>query len=139
MIMRILILFFLVTLLSQHVCAQGNILTSKINWESGKTIILSSGIEHGYNTTVVSDVKSSKIIVKTKKTSNEFIITGHSGSWENLNENGQTTFTVTYGEGNDPGQITFEKNDNEMSIQIDMSQNPMGLKKKILVDKITIK
>jgi hypothetical protein len=58
----------------------------------------------------------------------------HAGSWENVDANGRVVFTVAFGE--DPGIITIEKNDTETFIEIDMTQNPAGVKRKIIVNQV---
>lgn len=84
--------------------------------------------------TVTTDPVQNKIVLDQSGRLSEFIIVQHDGVWTNIAENGFITFTITY--DSQPGSITVEKNDEGVFITLDMSQNPSGIKRKIIVNQI---
>lgn len=132
---KIYLIFLLLITMLQGAWSQNNVTTTELMWHSAKSIIVNTNYTLNQNCKVISNPAESVITVVDGTRNIVFSIVSVEGSWTNVQENGKIKFTVNFGE--DPGVVIFEKNDSETFIEIDLSQNPSGVKRKIIVNQIT--
>jgi hypothetical protein len=133
--MKLLIILLIISAPYVLSAQQQNISLQKLKWSSLRSVILNSNYSLESTCEVTSDPAASRISIKNGERNSEFIIVQQEGSWPDVQQAGRVIFTVTFGE--DPGVITFEKNTDETFIEVDMSVNPSGVKRKIIVHQIS--
>ncbi|RAW01108.1 hypothetical protein DQQ10_12835 [Pseudochryseolinea flava] len=112
----------------------GDILSDNIRWHSSQSIIMTSGMPLNHTCEVKTRPLENKIILDQNGRIGEFTILRYLSTWNDISQVGSITFEVTFGDTS--GTVSFERDADGMEIVIDMTSNPSGVKRKIIVDQI---
>ena len=132
--MKNIIIVFILFIHAGAMAQTGDILSSDIRWHSSQSVIMTSGVNLNHTCEVKTLPSENKIILDQNGRLGEFTILSHTGTWSDISQEGNISFAVTFGDT--PGTVTFQRDANGTTVIIDMTSNPSGVKRKIIVDQI---
>jgi hypothetical protein len=133
---RFLIVFAFTSLFVVTTTLGQNIQQQTIRWYSSSSEILPAGETLSSSCTIESSPANQTITIDQNGRESAFSITGHDGTWTDVQSVGSIQYDVSYDTFN--GTITFLKDETGITVLVDFSNNPAGIKRKIFIDRIVL-